>query len=180
MVKLFLNQIGLTVFGTMLALATAKNSSLLLVSSIFSILFFLALNYTVGWEIGARDKIRIDAGRLKAMPLKGFYIALGANIPNLIIAALMGIGIMINTEASVSMSLICNAIARLLNGMYLGAIKILQDALSADITAVWWWFIVIVLPSLFVGWLSYLLGTRNFRILSIFGINPKPSGTTKK
>lgn len=180
MVKLFLNQIGLTVFGTMLALATAQNDTLLLISSIFSILFFLVLNYTVGWELGAKDKIRIDAGRLAPMPAKGFFIALGANLPNLILALLMGIGIIINTQKSVEMSLVCNAIARLLNGMYLGTIKLLQDALSADITSVWWWFIIITFPALFVGWLSYYLGSKNFRILSIFGINPKPTGMTKK
>ena len=180
MVKLFLNQIGLTVFGTMLALATAQNDTLLLASSIFSIVFFLVLNYTSGWELGARDKIRVDAGRQRAMPAKGLYIALGANLPNLILALLMGIGILINTKGSLSMTLVCNAIARLMNGMYLGVITLLQNVIGADITAVWWWFIIITLPALFIGWLSYYLGLKNFRILSIFGINPKPSGMTKK
>ena len=180
MVKLFLNQIGLTVFGTMLALATAQNDTLLLASSIFSIVFFLVLNYTSGWELGAKDKIRVDAGRQRAMPAKGLYIALGANLPNLILALLMGIGILINTEGSLSMTLVCNAITRLMNGMYLGVITLLQNAIGADITAVWWWFIIITLPALFIGWLSYYLGLKNFRILSIFGINPKPSGMTKK
>ena len=51
MVRLFLNQIALTVFGTMLALATAKNDTLLIVTSIFSVLFYLYLVYSFGWEI---------------------------------------------------------------------------------------------------------------------------------
>ena len=45
MVKMFVNQIAMTVFGTMLALATAGNPTLLLCSSIFSILFYLFLVY---------------------------------------------------------------------------------------------------------------------------------------
>lgn len=48
MFKMFLDQIAMTVFGTMLSFATLKNEGLLLASSIFSILFYLMLLYTVG------------------------------------------------------------------------------------------------------------------------------------
>ena len=181
MVKLFLNQIALTVFGTVLAIATSKNDSLLLASSIFSVLFFLALNYTTCWEIGAKDKIRVDSGRLESMPNKGLYISFGANLPNLIIALLIGLGVLIGTDASQSMSFVFNAIARLLNGMYLGIIKIVQDAASVtSITQVWWWFIVITLPSMLVGWLAYYLGSKNIRLLSFIGIKPKPDSANRK
>ena len=97
MVKMFVNQIGMPVFGTMLALATAGNPTLLLCSSIFAILFYLFLLYSVGWEIGAKDKIRIDGGRMTEFPAKGFLIALGANLPNLLLAVLMGAGALIST-----------------------------------------------------------------------------------
>ncbi|MBQ2766178.1 MAG: hypothetical protein IJF48_04265 [Clostridia bacterium] len=181
MVKLFLNQIALTVFGTVLAIATSKNDSLLLASSIFSVLFFLALNYTTCWEIGAKDKIRVDSGRLESMQNKGLYISFGANLPNLIIALLIGLGVLIGTDASQSMSFVFNAIARLLNGMYLGIIKIVQDAASVtSITQVWWWFIVITLPSMLVGWLAYYLGSKNIRLLSFIGIKPKPDSANRK
>lgn len=181
MVKLFLNQIALTVFGTVLAIATSKNDSLLLASSIFSVLFFLVLNYTACWEIGAKDKIRVDSGRLESMPNKGLYISFGANLPNIIIALLIGLGVLIGTDASQSMSFVFNAIARLLNGMYLGIIKIVQDAANiTSITQVWWWFIVITLPSMLVGWLAYYLGSKNIRLLSFIGIKPKPDNANRK
>lgn len=125
-IKLFLNQIGITVFGTMLALATSSNSALLLASSIFSTVFLLVLDYNVCWEIGAKDKIRIDGGRLKPMPSKGALLSLLANLPNLLLSVLMGIGVLIGTAASETVSIVCNAIARLLNGMYLGIIKVLE------------------------------------------------------
>ena len=233
-IKLFLNQIGITVFGTMLALATSGNPSLLLFSSIFATLFLLVLDYNVCWEIGAKDKIRIDGGRLKPMNGKGALLSLLANVPNLILSLLMGIGIMIGTAASESMSVICNAAARLLNGMYLGIIKVMEFVIytepklssasriltapgasgevsevltlissaepgnsvepirkameildtvaipeadeiktllegayySPGIADIWWWFAIITIPSILVGFTAYLLGSKDKKIFS--------------
>ncbi len=235
-IKLFLNQIGITVFGTMLALATSGKPTLLLFSSIFATLFLLVLDYNVCWEIGAKDKIRIDGGRLKKMDGKGAILSLLANVPNLILSLLMGIGVLIGTAASESMSFICNAAARLLNGMYLGIIKVLEFVIytepklssasniltaseaSAEISGVlelissaepgnsvepirkamevldtvaipeasevqallesayyspgiadiWWWFAIITVPAILVGFVAYLLGSRDKKISHIF------------
>lgn len=249
MVKLFLNQIAITVFALMLSMATFSNRKTLLFVSIFSILFFLYLNYSTCWEIGAKDKLRIDAGRMPAKPTKGLLISLGANIPNLISAALIGIGAVINTKFGQSMSMICDIISRFLNNMYFGVMNFLEyaiyrdapvskavellrgtaessseitkalelidhsnytilnirDAISAidsagvSSTAVaealelldnaayspqiienWWWFLVIIIPSLLVGFSAYNLGTKNFRILSIFGIKPASRAKNKE
>ena len=61
MVKMFLNQFAISIFGTMLALAASsgKNDTLLLLSSIFSIFFYMFLLYTMTWELGAKEKIRV-------------------------------------------------------------------------------------------------------------------------
>ncbi len=179
MVKLFLNQIALTVFGTVLTLSTSKNNSLLLAASIFSIIFFLALNYTSCWDIGAKDKIRVDSGRAKAMPSKGFLIVLGANIPNLILAILNLLGIIINTEGSQGMSVFCNMLLRLLNGMYLGAVSLLEKAVAANgISIGSWIFFVTIIPTLFVGWLAYYLGSKNIRIFGF--LKPTSTGGNNK
>lgn len=174
MVKMFLTQIVMTFFGTMLAIATLSNKSLLLWSSIFSVIFGLAINYTIGWDIGAKDKIKTDGGRMRPAPFKGALIALGSNIPNLLLALLMGIGVLIDTETSQAMSLICNAIARLLNGAYLGIISNLENLLIANLadnsgimSHIWWWFIVMTLPSILVGWVSYLMGSHDVRIIPV-------------
>ena len=246
MVKLFLNQIAITVFALMLSMATFSNRKTLLWISIFSILFFLYLNYVSLWEVGAKDKLRIDAGRISATPVKGLLISLGANIPNFISALLIGIGAMLDTKSGQSMSMICDIISRFLNNMYFGVMNILEYAIYRDasvskavellrgasessseitkalelidnpnytilnvrdaMTAIngasvsspevtealelldnaahspqiienWWWFLVIIIPSLLVGLAAYNLGTKNFKILSIFGI--KPNGGAK-
>lgn len=244
MVKLFLNQIGMTVFGTMLALALSRHADLLVISGVFSVVFFLILDYMALWEIGARDKIRIDGGRLKPMSYKGAVLAFGANLPNLILTLLMAVGAFIGTAASESLSIACNAILRLLNGMYLGIIKFFEytvyvapkiesavsvlsgagtssevidsiavlekaqvgnsvepilsslrllDGVSAQspeiaeayslleaayqtpvIADIWWWFIVITIPTILTGWFAYYLGSKNIRL---FG---RLSGSAKK
>ncbi len=175
MVKMFVDQIAMTVFGTIVTIATSGNDDLLLIASLFSIVFYLVVLYTVGWDIGARDKIKIDGGRMREFPAKGFLIALGANSINILLALLIGLGILINTEWAGNISVVCNAIARLIQGMYLGAIKLLEDALFADavIQDVWWWFLITPIPAILTGGLSYYMGSHNKRISEMLGIKLK-------
>lgn len=138
MVKLFINQIGITVFGTMLMLATTGNSTLYIIASVFSILFFLGLNYSSCWELGAKDKIRVDGGRLRSMPYKGALLALGANIPNYLLTVTTGICTLIDTAAAQSVGTVCTVIFNLLNGMYIGVVNFFQHLIyrSDKISAV--------------------------------------------
>ncbi len=177
MVKLFLNQLGVTVFGTVLTIATKDNSTLLLLSGLLSIGLYLYLNYTVCWEIGAKDKIRVDGGRLKYSPAKGFIISLGANIPNILFALLIGFGILVNTTWGGNLSLVSYAILHLLNGMYNGIMKLLFDSVSAHL---WWGYIVATLPSIIICGLAYFLGSKNIRILKKLGISKPSSGKNQK
>lgn len=176
MVKMFIDQLAMTIFGTMLAIATSQNAQLLLASSIFAILFYLVILYSLGWEIGAKDKIKIDGGRMRPMPAKGFFIAVCANIPNLLLAVLMGFGVFFKTEWAGNISVISNAIARLAEGMFIGVIKTLEDFIYTDakISDVWWWFIIITLPAIFTGWFSYYMGMHDKRISAVFGIKTGP------
>ncbi len=250
MVKLFLNQIAITLFATMVSIATFSDRKILLAISIFSVLFFLYLNYTSLWELGSKDQIRVDGGRLKSNKARGLWLSLGANVPNILLALLTGIGALINTAFGQSMSIICDIISRFLNNMYFGIMNFLEYTIYRDplvlkarsilgatsyhspelskaaelienpsytilditkaaelvaentsgtdatlnealellntasqsprIIENWWWFLAIVIPALVVGWLAYWLGSKNFRILSIFGINPKPSNANRK
>ncbi len=181
MVKVFLTQIVMSFFGTMLAIATLSNPSLLLWSSIFSVVFYLVIIYFSIWEIGAKDKIRIDGGRLRPFPAKGAVIALGGNAPNLLLALLMGFGALINTKGAQVMSLVCNAIARLLNGAYLGIFKTLQTMLENALPPeagimqyIWWWFIVMTLPSILTGLFAYFMGSHDYKISAFLGLSKRP------
>ena len=52
--RLFINQIGMTVFGLILTMAvmrsTENNATITVAVSLFSILFYLSLIYNVMWE----------------------------------------------------------------------------------------------------------------------------------
>ena len=92
-IKMFVNQFAISIFGSVLAMATASagNDILTVVVSVFAILFYLFLLYTMTWEIGAKDKISVDVKKKEYRPFTGLIMALIANIPNLIIATVFTI-----------------------------------------------------------------------------------------
>lgn len=91
-VKMIVNQIGMLMFGIVLSLATSQNDVLMLCASIFSVCFYMVLLYTMSWDCGSNEKIKIDSHRLSYMPLKGLFMSLYANTLNILlgIAAIVG------------------------------------------------------------------------------------------
>ncbi|MDD4773558.1 MAG: hypothetical protein PHZ09_08115 [Eubacteriales bacterium] len=184
-VKMFVNQIGITVFGLVLAMATSQNEKLLLLTSIFSILFYLFLLYTMSWEAGISDKIRVDAGRMQAQPYKYFLLSFIANILNLVLGILAVFGYMLidksadiwlEPEWAVNLYSICNAIARFIQGMYLGAVQYFTPNNPISL-------ILIAFPAIIVCGFGYLIGLRGYSIRSIFGIkagSPKENSENSK
>ena len=87
MFKMFVNQLGMTIFAIILTFATNQNDTLFLIVSIFSILFYMVLLYFMTWDIGYGEKIRIDAKRLDYKPMKGLILSFCANIINIVSAS---------------------------------------------------------------------------------------------
>lgn len=101
-VKLVVYQVALTIFGFVLAMACVKSQTLLVLSSVLSIAFYLFLIYFVMYEQGQKDGIRISAGRLDYNPMRGALIALCANLLNIVLAILAIIGKACITNVSFS------------------------------------------------------------------------------
>lgn len=100
-IKLLVNQLGITIFSYFLYTAASAFANtetkagewsvvntIHVFISIFSFLFYFVLVYYAMWEIGAKDKIRIDGGRLEPMPLKGLLLGVYAYIPSVAIVLL--------------------------------------------------------------------------------------------
>ena len=173
MVRLFLNQIVMSVFGTVMCLSTQNNVTLLVASGILSICMLLFIDYTLMWEVGAKDKIRIDGGRLKSTPAKGLFIGLCGNIPNLVLTVFIGIGAIIDTAAGQSIATVCDPIMRLLNGMYLGIFVTVYDAVYPEGTLLinyWWWYFIIVLPAVLTCFAAYYFGSKGISISGLLGL----------
>lgn len=172
--KMFVNQVGMTIFGLTLSMATAQNNTLLLLSSIFSMLFYLVLLYTMTWDIGYEEKIRIEGKRLKFIPLKGVYMSLFANIPNFILAVLILVGYygggitnvggkLLGPTWALNMVGTCKAIIVFIEGMYNGIVSIVFHNAP-------WANLLITLPAIITCGLAYVAGVKGFRI---FPANPK-------
>ena len=173
-VKCFLNQIAITMFGLMIAFATMQNETFLLVGSLFSIGFYLFLTYYMFWEIGGKDRIQEDAGRRKKTPVRGLIVSLISYIPMIIMALIMMFTYPYtgSSEAAGNTFMVINMSTRFLHAMYLGLIE-----LYSPYNQLAW--LLVCLPAPIVAQVGYMLGNRNFRILGLFGIKPNLKDETR-
>jgi hypothetical protein len=167
MFKMFVNQLGMTIFAIILTFATNQNDTLFLIVSIFSILFYMVLLYFMTWDIGYEDKPRIDANRQKFVVLKGLYLSLFANIPNFILAIIITIGYYGSSafnasgfprspEWAVNLYGVGKMIAGLLEAMYTGIINICFGPSP-------WAYFTIIAPSLMTCMIAYVMGVKGKR-----------------
>lgn len=178
---MFVNQLGMTIFGLALSASTGQNNTLFLISSIFAILFYLTLLYTMTWDIGFEEKTRISGNRLQYKPMKGFFISLCANILNLLLGILITVGFYAATsyttnsagfispsapEFFVNLYGIAKGIAILLEGMYAGVINLLFKNSP-------WIYIVITLPSMLVCTVAYIMGVKGKHFTKLLGPEKK-------
>ena len=181
-VRLFINQIGITIFSLVLftALAAIEDektySTVLIAASVFATAFYLVLIYAVGWECGAKDKIRIDGSRMAPMPAKGAVMALFANLPNILFTVLGVVTMIIfmngGGEGFYSAFAVFNLIFRFIESMYLGIIQGVFAGFSYDTNLQYLLeaigFAVAPILAIAATQLGYFLGSKDIRILSFF------------
>lgn len=167
MFKMFVNQIGITIFAICLTFSTNQNNTLFLIVSIFSILFYLVLLYFMTWDIGYEDKTRIDAKRMNFVKLKGLYLSLFANIPNFILAILITVGYYgastfnaagfpSSPDWAINIYGVSKIIAGLIEAMYTGIITLWFGPSP-------WAYFAIIAPSLIVCMIAYVMGVKGIR-----------------
>lgn len=175
-VKMFVNQFAISLFGFSLTLATTqmyvnKHSSgfdvLTLLVSIFAVLFYLFLIYTLAWEIGAKDRISVDSGKKPYRPHLGLLLSAIANIPNLLLALLFVLGTVFRANSMVFM---VRLIATLIQGMYFGiitAISLPVGGAYVQLNSLWPTFFLITVPAMLASWLAYFLGHKELKLFSV-------------
>lgn len=174
--KMFVNQFAISIFGFSLTLTTTqiyvnKNTSngldiFTLLVSIFAVMFYLFLIYTLSWEIGAKDKISVDSGKKPYRPHLGLILSLVANIPNLLLAILFAIGRIFNSS---SMMFVVRFIATLIQGMYFGiitAISIPVRGSYVQLNSLWPTFFLLTVPAMLTSWLAYFLGHKELKLFT--------------
>ena len=182
-VKMFINQFAISIFGTMLAMATGatNNDTFTLAVSIFSVLFYLFLLYTMVWEIGAKDKISVDVGKRPYRPLTGLYMAFIANIPNLLFAIAYSIGYpFMGTHVwAGNMNFIVRLYTVICEGMYLGLMTVLPFGAAIKLNYMWWTYYLITVPAIVTVTLAYYIGHKDFRLFA-FLFNKKHAEKSAK
>ncbi len=169
-VHLFLNQFAIGLFGITLALAAgmAKNETLRIVTSVFSIIFFLFLQYIAMWKVGANDRLSADLGKLEkdySVPLKMWLLS---NSLNLLLALLISLAMWFN-EVSVLTSIggVATVIKHIIEGMYTGVLAIRVG--GVPLNSFWFMYFLTTLPALAVIFVAYALGFNNFKLFKSEG-----------
>lgn len=169
-IKMIVNQIALTVFGLVLSVATYQNTPLHVFTGIFAIGFYLVLLYTMSWEAGIADKVRLDAKRIPYQPYKFAILSLAANSLNILLALLAIIGWIFNdfsyyvsNEWAYNLYMCCNAIGRFIHGMYASSIALISPSNPLLL-------LPIIIPSIMACTYGYFLGVNGKTIRHFFGI----------
>ena len=167
--KLLLNQFGATFLGIMLVAAAstagANKYTLMLLASCFASFFYLFLIYNVVWERGGQDRIKIDGGRAERKPLTGLFVSLFANIPNLILAALILISqpFAANAEWAGNLNVVCRSICLIWESMYAGFVSYFSP--NNPII-----HLLYVFPAVIVSTFGYMIGLANKKMFSFLDI----------
>jgi hypothetical protein len=149
----------------------SASSTVAIVVSIFAILFYLFLIYTLVWEIGAKDKISVDVGKKSYKPFTGLWMSLIANIPNIVLALILAVSqpFISNANGKELNGLgIVSVISNVLQGMYFGAISSIKLPSGNLLSDMWWTYFLIIIPALVISFLAYYLGHKNFRFFGFF------------
>ncbi len=171
MVRLFLNQFAIGLFGAVITLALSKiggdnetlSDTVMIVASALATIFYLFLTYTTIWPVGGKDRISSDAGKLSVMPMRGVLISLIANVPGLVVAILYTIS---EFAGQTGMKLAMRVVTLFLNGMYYGLLAGAPAGAAdeAKLLNYWWMYFLVLLPAIIVTGVGYYLGTRNFHL----------------
>ena len=167
MMKMFLNQFAVAIFGLVLALATgmAENNTLQIVSSVASIVFYMFLLYAMTFEIGMKDKTSVDYGRTANKPLTGLYISLCANSINFLLAILITLGYLSSSPFLSNLGGGAAVAALLLEGMYTGVLAI--NVGGVPLNSLVWPFFAIIVPALLISMIGYYFGLKGWHITKI-------------
>ena len=149
-----------------------ENSAFKLWVSVFSILFYLCLIYSVMWEAGAANAVPVEAGRMQRDPFFSIKAALWASVPNFALAFLLVVFFLIGIVGGVTWAGgvygILHILVGLFEAMYVGLFSKILDAFSGTteqlVACVLYVFSSVPMILVSVG--AYALGYRNIRLLS--------------
>lgn len=169
-VNLFLNQLVIGIFfgvGLLFVANKIGSEAVKIGISVFSIIFYLFLEYTVAYKVGVQDRVSVELGKAKAdlgLPVKLWLLS---NSINLLLALFIMLGhLFSNVSFFSSAGGIGAMVAMIIEGMYIGVLSI--NVGGAALNEYWIMWFAITLPALAVIFLSYLAGVKSRKVAKMF------------
>ncbi len=168
MLKMFLNQFGTAVFGCALALAAgaAKSPALRNATSVAAIVFYLFLLYTMTWDIGFREKVSVENGRLKKNRFRGVLISFSANSLNFLFAILLLLPQIFDVALFSKVGGVTSFLALVLEGMYIGLLA--NPVGGVPLNSLWWVWFLLPIPAILTCGIAYNMGLSDFKLSALF------------
>ena len=160
-VKMFVDQLALSLFGLSLAVATVKNNkTLMLLTSIGAVIFYVFILYGVSWKMGDEDRKRIRRGESGGHAFTGTLVSLLANSINFVLAILIAIGTLGGVAWLVD---IPKLIALLIHAEYQGLLAYIPMGVDAAgemiaLNNAWWVYFLLPIPAMLTSTIGYLMG----------------------
>ncbi len=171
-VHLFLNQVAIGLFGIVLALSAGKAEveALKIGTSIFSVLFFLFLQFAAAWRVGSEDRVSIDLGKRKRdlwVPVKMWALA---NSLNFLLAIFITLGLLLpDVRVLSAIGGVATAVKMIIEGMYVGLLSIKVG--GAPLNTYWFMYFLTTLPALLTVILAYVCGINGVNFGGLFSQN---------
>ena len=187
MLKLFGNQIIISLLSNMLYGTLYDIPILLTIGMVLALGIYYYMQYRVIWEHACRESIRPREQQQHIGPVTGLVVALCASLPSLIVNLVPVLSPMHVTELgglSGGLPQLCYTLGKFFfNGQYIAIIQsffpmqildVQNTALAAQnaasIIASVPYYLLTVLPLMLVGWFAYWLGLKDRTIPALLGI----------
>ncbi len=193
--KLFVNQIGISIFALSLSFAVQaldltdhSRLRIYFFISLFSLAFFGVLLYLAAWEMGSKDKVRADSGKLipfvtvningtnKKTMKRGILLAVFATLPQIVLSficfLLYGIYLLSKIDALQYWGSFFNIVLRLASSQYAGVLQAIFSFLNNKDPLYFFFSSIgyVILSAYPVGItvLGYAFGFRDVKIARLF------------
>jgi len=168
--KLFINHVGMTVFGLVVLITSSLLSSKIGNDVVFyimgglTVLMYFSLIYTAMWERGAKDKIRVDGGRMKCGLFHGLFMYLLANAVSIFLALMTFIFACFANDPNSGIYSVYDVFKLMTHFWGSIYLPITRIEISSPVLHSLLYF-AIVLPGALVSFVSYILGVKGFKCL---------------
>ena len=176
--KYFVTQIAISALSLVLTLSVKvfaishfdSDTTGAILASIVCITIFAFVSHDFFWQEGAKDRIKVDGGRIKRDNFKGAKIAACSLTPVIILTVIATItytiGILTENEIAASIYIIsATPLYYFLEGMYYGVATVFNQTLYLPIVLIGEVIVSILIPAV-----SYRVGLTNKTLRSYFGL----------